>query len=251
MYRTLKAESIVETLTALERRISDRFPGSGLAHVCCDVVELAKQTTGRIADVSRSPWVLRLGLIVAVILGFGGLAYVVARAVELKGTDELSDVVQGFDAAVNLAVILAGAAFFLSTIEIRWKRNKALTALHELRSIVHVTDMHQLTKDPSMLGGARTSSSPDHDLTPFELVRYLNYCSELLSLTSKLAALYAEKLNDPVVVDTVGDIERLTTGLSSKIWQKITIVQSLEGRELPPDVAPPGIPPPVFKPSPL
>jgi hypothetical protein len=64
-------------------------------------------------------------------------------------------------------------------------------------------------------------------------MRYLDYCSEMLSLTAKLAALYAEKLSDPVVVDTVGDIERLTSDLSSKIWQKITIVQSLEGRDMP------------------
>jgi hypothetical protein len=70
-------------------------------------------------------------------------------------------------------------------------------------------------------------------MKPFELVRYLDYCSEMLSLAAKLAALYAEKLNDPVVVDTVGDIERLTSELSGKIWQKITIVQSLEGRDIP------------------
>ncbi|MBX9684507.1 MAG: hypothetical protein K2X41_12040 [Hyphomicrobium sp.] len=246
MYRTLNAERIVATLVTLQRRVGDRFPRSGLTGVCGDVVELAKQTTGRIAEVGRPHWALRFGVIATVVLGVTGLALVIGRAVELKGTDELSDVMQGLDSAVNLTVILGGAAFFLSTIETRWKRNKALTALHELRSIVHVIDMHQLTKDPSMLGGARTSSSPDHDLTPFELMRYLDYCSELLSLTAKLAALYAEKLSDPVVVDTVGDIERLTSGLSSKIWQKITIVQSLEGRELPP-----AIPPPVFKPSPV
>ena len=84
-----------------------------------------------------------------------------------------------------------------------------------------------------MMGAARTSSSPDRDLTPFELVRYLDYCSEMLSLTAKLAALYAEKLSDPVVLEAVGDIERLTSDLSGKIWQKITIVQSLEGRDMP------------------
>ena len=55
----------------------------------------------------------------------------------------------------------------------------------------------------------------------------------MLSLTAKLAALYAEKLSDPVVLEAVGDIERLTSDLSSKIWQKITIVQSLEGRDVP------------------
>ena len=119
------------------------------------------------------------------------------------------------------------------TFEGRWKRERTLKALHEIRAIVHVIDMHQLTKDPSMLGAARVSSSPERNMTPFELMRYLDYCSEMLSLTAKLSALYVEKISDPVVVDTVGDIERLTSSLSSKIWQKISMVQQLEGREMP------------------
>ena len=50
----------------------------------------------------------------------------------------------------------------------------------------------------------------------------------MLSLTSKLAAVYAQNLPDSVVIDAVYDIESLTTNLSQKIWQKITI----RGREL-------------------
>ena len=46
------------------------------------------------------------------------------------------------------------------------------------------------------------------------------------SLTGKVAALYAQDLNDPVVVQTVNDIEMLATNLSRKIWQKIAILQS-------------------------
>jgi hypothetical protein len=63
-------------------------------------------------------------------------------------------------------------------------------------------------------------------MSPFELTRYLDYCSEMLSLTSKLAALYAQNLPDPVVIDAVNEIESLTTNLSQKIWQKITILDA-------------------------
>ena len=35
----------------------------------------------------------------------------------------------------------------------------------------------------------------------FELSRYLDYCSEMLSLTAKLAALYAQNLPDPVIIE--------------------------------------------------
>ena len=36
MYRTLDIEKIVDTITALERRICERFEGAGLARVCGD-----------------------------------------------------------------------------------------------------------------------------------------------------------------------------------------------------------------------
>ncbi len=62
-------------------------------------------------------------------------------------------------------------------------------------------------------------------MTPNQLLRYLGYCSELLSLASKVAALYADKLHDPDIVEAVGDIERLTSNLSQKIWQKIELIQ--------------------------
>jgi hypothetical protein len=65
-------------------------------------------------------------------------------------------------------------------------------------------------------------------MTPFQLGRYLDYCSELLALTGKVAALYAERMPDPVVVDAVSDLERLTTGLSQKVWQKISILEATQ-----------------------
>ncbi len=233
MYRSLEPIKITETIEALARRISERFPGSGLWSVCSDLVALSRQTSSKIADVSKPHWGLRLALAAVQFITLAGLGLLAKFAMTLRTSDELSDFLQGFDAAVSLAIFVGGAAFFVSTFEGRWKRDRALKALHELRSIVHVVDMHQLTKDPSMLGGARVSSSPERTMSPFELMRYLEYCSEMLSLTAKLAALYAEKISDPVVVDTVGDIERLTSNLASKIWQKISMVQSLEGRDMP------------------
>jgi len=118
------------------------------------------------------------------------------------------------------------------SLEMRIKRRRSLSDLHRFRSIAHVIDMHQLTKDPStILGGGRpTASSPKRTMSRFELTRYLNYCSEMLSLSNKLAALYAQHLPDPVIIDAVNDIEDLTTNLCNKIWQKITILDT--GRAL-------------------
>lgn len=233
MYRSLDPEKIIDTLIALEKRIQSRFAGSGLHRVCGEVLTLAQHTSKRIVAVSQPIWSLRLALLSLLAFVLVLAALFALDASSLRTSDELSEMMQGVDAGVNLLIVLGGAAYFLASLETRWKRDRALRALHELRSIVHVIDMHQLTKDPSMLGQITTKSSPERPLSPFELIRYLDYCSELLSLTAKCAALYAEKLSDPVVVDTVGDIERLTSELSNKIWQKITIIEALPGDHVP------------------
>jgi len=86
--------------------------------------------------------------------------------------------------------------------------------------------MHQLSKDPERLvgRGEDTESSPERHLNPFELTRYLDYSSELLALISKLGALLVQGFDDPVTLSAVNEIEELTSGMSRKIWQKITIV---------------------------
>jgi hypothetical protein len=94
--------------------------------------------------------------------------------------------------------------------------------------MAHLVDMHQLTKDPDKLvvGGEDTPSSPRHEMTPFQMGRYLDYCSETLSLIGKIAALYAQHIEDPVALDAIDNIEGLTAGLSRKIWHKMTMLQS-------------------------
>jgi hypothetical protein len=67
-------------------------------------------------------------------------------------------------------------------------------------------------------------------MTRFELGRYLDYVSELLSLVSKISALYIQRFDDEVVLGAVNELESFTTGLSSKIWQKIMILDEEAGR---------------------
>ena len=61
-------------------------------------------------------------------------------------------------------------------------------------------------------------------MTAFELGRYLDYCSEMLALMGKVAALYVQDFPDPVAVAAVDDIEDLTNGLARKIWQKLMVL---------------------------
>ena len=69
-----------------------------------------------------------------------------------------------------------------------------------------------------------TASSPRSDLTAAELGRYLDYCSEMVSLISKLAALYAERLDDAELLQAVDEVEDLTNGIAGRVWQKISLI---------------------------
>ena len=68
------------------------------------------------------------------------------------------------------------------------------------------------------------------EMTRFELHRYLDYCSEMLALLGKIAAVYVQEYDDGVALASEAEIETLTTGLSSKIWRKIGILSVVENQ---------------------
>jgi hypothetical protein len=239
-YRQLDQGQISQTLWRLRDRIAERFPGSGLSKVAGELVSLSDEAFDCVAYLRKPNWPIRVavGVVIAamvVVVGLGALSIRVSRQVS-----SVSELVQTLDASINDVVFLGIAIFFLVTLEARLKRRKALGSLQQLRSVVHIVDMHQLTKDPERLMSPHqltkdperlmspqpdTSSSPERSMTGPELGRYLDYCSEMLSLTSKIAASFVQSFNDPVLLSTVNEIETLVTGLSGKIWQKITLLE--------------------------
>ncbi len=227
-YRSLDPDKLVRTLARLHARISERFPEAGLAKVCKELETVARDTHARAGAIARPNQLMRLGIAVVLIGGIGALAYVASLIASTQSTDNLFGVLQGIEALFNIVVLVAAAVFLLSTLESRWKRQSAVGHLHELRTIVHVIDMHQLTKDPSATSDQthRTPSSPNRTMTPFELVRYLDYCSEMFSLTAKVATLYAQSSRDSLVIGTVTEIEQMAANLSAKVWHKITLIQA-------------------------
>jgi len=230
MYRSLDPEQTLETVALLSRRIGERFPASGLSRVCAELCAIATESRQKAVWFSRPNYALRCLVAVVILLSVSVLGYSIA-AMDLRfGSLNAGDLVQVLEAGINDVVLIGAALFFLVTVEARVKRSRALLALHELRTIAHVIDMHQLTKDPSLLRGDAilTPSSPRRRMSFFELTRYLDYCSEMLSLTGKIAALYAQELRDAVVLSAVNEIEVLTTALSRKIWQKIMILHKLD-----------------------
>lgn len=230
-YRSLNAGEIVRTVDRLAARIAERFPDSGLTGAAAQLLDIARDTARRARALSR-PYLLLRTLVLLVAAGGVSLLVLIFKDVDWHGiagrTNDLA-LTQTLESTVNLIILMAAGLWFLLTLEERWKRARTQTALHELRSFAHVVDMHQLTKDPTVLlgGGGATPSSPERRMTRFELTRYLEYCAEMLALTGKLSALYAGESHDHVVVAAASDVENLCTDLGRKIWQKITILGEL------------------------
>lgn len=233
-YRTLDPAKIISTLERLDRRIEERFPGRGLAEVCKELLGTARHTADRAREMTAPFYGLRVlsGLLVVAgvsVLAFGIYQYMTAPALE---TEEAFHVFQGVEALINIMILVGAGLWFLLTLESRTKQARVLSDLHELRALAHIIDMHQLTKDPVIVMGMgpKTSSSPDRNMNAFELSRYLDYCSEMLSLTAKIAALYLATSRDHVVIQAVNEIQDLTTSLSAKIFQKISLIHTEDDR---------------------
>ena len=227
------SEKLARTIHTLCLRIGERFPGSGLLRIGEDLYAIGLNAEKDVIAISKPNLALRAGvtLFIAAVL----VTLVVTVSGFLKGLETtgitLADVIQASESAAQDVIIIGAAVLFLISIETRVKRHRVIGQINRLRSIAHVIDMHQLTKDPSAVlrGGPTTVHSPKREMSQFELNRYLDYCSEMMSLVSKVGFLYIQNFNDPQAVNAVNDLEALTNGLSAKIWQKIMLLENARG----------------------
>lgn len=229
-YRTLDPARIIETAQRLHARIAERFPESSLRGVSAELVSLAGDLAIEAERLKAPIWRLRILVGLAVLAGASIFVFVgTVLPIERISGDDVVESVQGIEAGLNTIILAVLGLLALIGLEERIKRKQVFRSLHGLRSLIHVVDMHQLTKDPAALADdfQPTPHSPPRITDPKQLERYLDYCSEMLSITGKLAALFAQSVNDAVVIEAVNDIEELGSNLSRRIWQKISIIDSM------------------------
>lgn len=226
-YRSLNGERIVESIRKVAARIENRFGGRGLSEVAKELQTFAEGEVGRAKTLARPRFLLR-GLTFLVILSAIGsvawLGWQYGFSVQAEASLEMFE---GIEALINILILSGAGIYFLVNLETRVKRHDVLTQLNQLRSIAHIIDMHQVSKDPivDMHFGATSEAEPGSELNGYELVRYLDYCAKLVTLTGKLAAVYLEYIEDPVVITSVNDFESLTGEMARKIWQKVTVLE--------------------------
>jgi len=229
---TLNEDEVIKAAIHLKNRVAERFPDRGLTREATRLAEYAHAIAQEARMLAKRNVLADLAIGAMTVMGFAVTVFILARIpwieIQFAKQQEFFQAMQGVSAAIHVAISVALVIFFVTSRATRMKRKKALRGLHSLRAFAHVVDSHQMNKDPAAMAAnlPPTRSSPDRDLNPRELLRYLEYCSEMLSLISKFAALYAQSIRDPVIFDAVNDIEQLTASLSNKIWQKIMILHS-------------------------
>ncbi|MEO1252031.1 MAG: hypothetical protein AAFW81_06790 [Pseudomonadota bacterium] len=227
-YKTLSADRVIETIDKLTLRVSERFPESGLSKVSRELGDTARRCAAEAERLRQPNLPIRISVYTIWIAGAAAFLWIAATLKYETVKFDAASLVQVLEPAMNIAVLAGLGVIGLYRLEERWKRGRALDYLHELRSIAHVIDMHQLTKDPYRSAVPRTASSPGRYLSGPLLERYLDYCSEMLSLTGKLAALFSQSCRDPEVAAGASDVEQLSTAMSRKIWQKIMAFTRIE-----------------------
>jgi len=231
-YKQLNLQAVIATIETLQHRVAERFPESGLHGVCNELLSVAVGSQKTVERLASPLLEVRIGVGIIIFLGLMGVVYSFSIVDFTMSKLSLTDLIQVFESLINDILLVGASLYFLLSVETKIKRARALSALHELRSLAHVVDMHQLTKDPSALAGKTTQSSPKRTMDAYDLQRYLDYCSEMLSLVGKVAALYSQKLPDHEIVGAASQIEDLCTGLSRKIWQKLVVLAG-EGESSP------------------
>lgn len=193
-----------------DRGLPDRL--DDLATLSSDAAALAERVKGRSPLDFLIPAVAMLAILALV----GGI--VITNHFRVEVPTSVLDLVEPLDAAVNLGILLLTFGFLLYRIMVERRRARLLAMIHRIRSLVHLLDMTQLTKN---LEPATEAPLPLDDR-----IRYLDYCSQAASLAGKCAALLIAHQPDPQVVAAVNEVESVCSGIAQKIWAKIAVLRA-------------------------
>lgn len=211
-----------KTLNSIRDRLFKLFPNAGLVKTCSSLCDVAGESEIIVSWIKKPNYYIRISsymvilfLIIPIIQTF--------RSLNIQTKDiNVADFFQMIDAGFNTIILIGATILALTSYEVKQKRKRIIKAINQLRCIAHIIDAHQISKDPLTISDIDTKVSYDEYL----LVRYLDSCSDMLSIISKIGFLYAQDFNDHEALNASNDLEGLTTGISQKIWQKIRVIQT-------------------------
>src|SRR2546427_3634974 len=130
-YLALDAAEIVGTIERLRNRIEERFPDSGLGHVCGQLLDISRRARERAEWIAKPILAVRIATAVLAVVIVAGLALMVTRLRPPPGGFELGQFIQVLEAGVNDLVLVGAAIFFLATLESRIKRPPAVRGMRQ------------------------------------------------------------------------------------------------------------------------
>ena len=130
-YEALDPEHILATIDRLKLRIEERFQERGIAQICGRLREIASRSQAT-AEWTTQPilWV-RFLTAALVLLIVCGLLVTVTGLNPTQKPLTIVEFVQALEAGINDVVLIGAGIFFLVTLEIRIKRKRALSAVHD------------------------------------------------------------------------------------------------------------------------
>ena len=191
---------IIETAENLAREVGEKLPGSSLAGLAVELAQIAHETDERTLRARRPIYAIRVISLLAVSVSLLALWYLLGHIHTRWEFGTITEVFEAADAGFNLLILLAGALWFLITIENRIKRRKALLFIEELREFIHVIDVTQLYYTPAVY-------NPDHETTRTSVsfdYTYFLFCTQMLAIISNLAPLYSRGTTGDSILRSLG-----------------------------------------------
>jgi hypothetical protein len=216
----LVSDEIEKTIEHLAGKIQKHFPASSLNKTCHSLFIISTEAKSTEKWIVKPNLFLRSLAILIIVVASIMVIYPCTKLHVSVRDLNIADLVQMISSGMDGLMLLGAGIFFLMTFETRRKRSRIISAINHLRCIAHIIDAQQLAKDPEGVG-------EKNKVAGYDFGRYLNYCSDMLSLITKVSFLYVQHFNDQVANEAVHDLETLTTALSQKIWQKIMMIRGL------------------------
>lgn len=212
---------IIETAENLAREVGEKLPGSSLAGLAVKLLHVAHATEERARRARRPIYAIRVLSLLAISASLLALWYLLRHIHARWEFGTITEVFEAADAGFNLLILLAGALWFLITIENRIKRRKALMYIEELREFLHVIDVTQLFYTPLVYNpdpaAARTSATFDYT--------YFLFCTQMLAVISNLAPLYTRGAAGDSILRAASEVEMLANAITVKLLSKAESVR--------------------------
>jgi hypothetical protein len=214
----LDPERIILTADKLAINVEQALPQTTLAGLAKDLAQIARETDQRVKHAARPIYTIRLLSLLAVAGGIAAPLYLLGHLSAKWEFETVTDLFEAADAGFNLILLLAGALWFLFTLESRIKRNRVLEFIGELREFTHVIDVTQLYYTPDLYASDGQDSPSRFDYT------YLFFCTQMLGVITNLAALYTRSAPSDSIWRAASEVETLANAIATKLVSKTETV---------------------------